>query len=104
MPWSISRWRMPPLCFISTWPETSLTLQVPHIPCVHDAGSRTPDCRAASSTCCPAPQMISRWLFAKLTLNCAVAASPFVAGTASPTASSASVSAVSVSNEKLSSW
>ena len=41
-PSSISWSRMPPLWFISTSPETFLTLQVPHRPNSHAAGIRTP--------------------------------------------------------------
>src|SRR5688500_14856863 len=46
-PASISRWRMPPACFISTVPEISLLLQVPHRPLVQDDGRRMPAARAA---------------------------------------------------------
>src|SRR3546814_8080881 len=54
---------MPPLCSMWTWPEISLTLQVPHMPCVHEDASRTPDCLAASRTLCVDTQVISRRLF-----------------------------------------
>src|SRR6202034_835485 len=46
-PWSIWRWRMPPACFMSTWPETSRTRQVPQRPSRHENGSGKPAPSAA---------------------------------------------------------
>jgi hypothetical protein len=46
-PWSISRWRMPPACFISTWPDIFLVLQVPHAPLLQENGKRNPASEAA---------------------------------------------------------
>ena len=42
--------------------DSSLTLQVPHMPCVHEDGSRRPAARAASSTVWSAAQPRLRWL------------------------------------------
>jgi hypothetical protein len=49
-PASISRWRMPPVCSMSTFPETSFDLQVPHRPLPHDEGMLMPDLRATESS------------------------------------------------------
>ncbi len=39
---AISRGRMPPLCCMSTAPESMVDLQVPHIPCPQDDGGVRP--------------------------------------------------------------
>ena len=60
MPASISRWRMPPACFMSTAPSTSFDLQVPQSPLVQDEGNRSPARRAASRTYISAGQSTTR--------------------------------------------
>src|SRR5918999_5278376 len=47
---AISRVRMPPLCCMSTVPESTVVLQVPHMPCPQDDNGFRPAAYAASST------------------------------------------------------
>eukprot|EP01136_Pigoraptor_vietnamica_P006590 Opistho-1_new@39680 len=100
-PLSISRWRMPPACFMSTLPEISVDLQVPQRPLVHEDGSRMPARRAACSTKPSAGQSIAVFDFAKVTRKVATPLS--VESFASAAATASCSGAVNSSKLKLSS-
>src|SRR5262249_30743784 len=46
--WVISLARIPPLCCMSTWPDSIVVLQVPHIPWPHEDAGVRPAVHAAS--------------------------------------------------------